>query len=169
MSTQTFRSTFKELRMSGGFGTLVCSLTLEGSFHARTFAKVAGKLIGYITSSTTGTCTSGSATVLRETLPWHLRYNGFAGTLPNIALVITDVIGFAYQIREPIFGITCLARSTVEVPARVTYTREGVGALTTATMGGEAPTNCGSTLSFSGTSNTLTVLSSSSRITLTLI
>ncbi len=168
-SNQTFRASYRELRYSGGFGTNICSVTLEGSLHTRTLAKVVGSLIGYITAATLGACQQGSATVLREALPWHLRYRGFTGTLPAIASMITDLVGFAFQIREPAFGITCLARSTAETPARITFSREAAGALTTATFGGEAPTSCGVNMSFTGTSNSLTVLNSASRVTVTLI
>ncbi len=168
-SSQTLRATFREVRFSGGFGTTVCAVTLEGSLHTRTIAKTAGALIGYITAANLGACTTGSATILRETLPWHVRYRSFTGTLPAISSIVTDVVGASFQIREPVFGVTCLARTTAETPARGTYTREAGGALTTATIGGESPTSCGVNGSFTGTSSALTVLNSASRITVTLI
>jgi hypothetical protein len=70
-----------------------CSLTLDGSFHSSTISKVTGSLIGYINAGTiAGTsgngkeaiCTGGTATLLRETFPWHVQYDGFSGTLPRI-------------------------------------------------------------------------------------
>jgi hypothetical protein len=63
---------------------------LEGTFHSNTIAKVANSLIGYITRATFNTpgCVqeegSTRALVLQETLPWHIRYSGFIGTLPNV-------------------------------------------------------------------------------------
>jgi hypothetical protein len=168
-TSQTARDTFREVRFSGGFGTTVCNVTAEGSFHSKTIAKTAGLLLGYLTSVAVGGCTQGSATVLRETLPWHVRYQGFTGTLPNISTVVLRVVGVAFAIREPVFGITCLARATEAVPTIVTFTREASGALTGSEIGGTLPTNCGAEGTLQGTSNSFTVLNSASRITVTLI
>ena len=41
VSSQTFRAGFARWNFSGGFGTLECPLTLEGSYHSRTIAKSA--------------------------------------------------------------------------------------------------------------------------------
>lgn len=169
LSSQTFRATFRELNFSSNFGSYFCMITLEGSFHSRTVSKVSGSLIGSITRAELGSCTFGSATILRETLPWHIRYRSFTGTLPAISSLVTDLVGFALSIREPNFGVTCLGRSTAETPARLTFLRESVGALTSASFGGETPFDCGFNISFSGASTSFTVLNSASRITLTLI
>jgi hypothetical protein len=168
-SSQTLRATFREVRFSGGFGTAVCNATVEGSFHERTIAKTAGLLTGYVTSAAVGGCTQGSATILRETLPWHIRYQGFTGTLPSIASVIARIVGLSFQLREPVFGITCLARSTEAAPSIITFNREASGALTTARVSGTVPTNCGAEGTLDGTSNAFTVLNSATRITVTLI
>jgi hypothetical protein len=168
-SSQTLRATFREVRFSGGFGTTVCNVTLEGSLHERTIAKAANNLIGYITAAAVGGCTQGSATILRETLPWHVRYQGFTGTLPAITTIVTRVINSSFQIREPVFGITCLARATEATPTIGTYNREASGALTTARISGSVPTNCGAEGTLEGTSNSLTELNSTTRITITLI
>jgi hypothetical protein len=168
-SSSTLRATFREVRFAGGFGTTICAVTLEGSLHSRTIAKVANALIGYITRAALGSCTQGSATILTETLPWHVRYVGFTGTLPNIGSLITSVSRASFQIREPVFGITCLAASTDARPTTGTYTREAGGALTTAVITGRVPTNCGTEGTLEGTSNSLTVLGAATRITLTLI
>jgi len=59
-SSPTFRSTFRELRLRLPFGTTNCPVTLEGTLHSSTLAKVAGSLIGYITrASVANVCTSG--------------------------------------------------------------------------------------------------------------
>jgi hypothetical protein len=122
ISNQSIRASFSSVSFNGPFGTTRCHVTLEGSLHARTFAKVSGSLIGYITSAILGPCQSFSFTILRETLPWHVRYSGFNGPLPSITSLITHVVGFAYRIREP-GGVTCLARSEANEPAVITYHR----------------------------------------------
>ena len=65
--------------------TVICEMFIGGSFHTATMAKVAGALIGYINSaSVSAEC---PARVLRETLPWHIRYRNFTGVLPNMASI----------------------------------------------------------------------------------
>lgn len=154
-------ATFPRVEFRGGFQTTRCNVTLEGSFHSRTLSKVAESLIGYINRASVGGCEAGTATILTETLPWHVRYTSFAGALPNITAISTKVVGTAFRIREP-FGIECLSRSTVEAPTTGTYNREAGGRITNAVIGGTIP--CGSfTGTLSGTSNSI------SAITVTLI
>jgi hypothetical protein len=105
-SSTTLRATWARMDFTGGFGTVECEVTLEGSLHSRTIAKVARALIGNITAaSVSSPCRRGGATILRETLPWHVTYNSFAGTLPNITNILTDVVGASFRIREPTFGV----------------------------------------------------------------
>jgi hypothetical protein len=92
VSNREFRVTWTELTFfgEGGSPTVRCPVTLEGSFHERTIAKVLGLLVGYVTRAISGrgaACTGGGATVLTNTLPWHVTYEGFRGTLPRIAQV----------------------------------------------------------------------------------
>jgi hypothetical protein len=168
-SSETGRVTYREVRFAGGFGTTVCALTVEGSFHSRTIAKTVGLLVGYVTAAAFGGCTMGSATVLRETLPWHIRYASFTGTLPSITAAVGHVVNVGFQIREPVFGITCLARSTEASPVTTTANREAGGAMTSVRVGGAIPTNCGTEGTLEGTSTSFTVLNSATRITVTLI
>lgn len=163
-SSQTLRTTFARVNFAGGFGTVECAVTVEGSLHTRTVAKTAGALIGYITRAILGACARGSSTILQATLPWHVRYESFAGTLPAITRINTTVTGIGFQIREPTFGITCLSLAT----ATDSYTREAGGAITIVTLGGTSPTNCGIEGTLSGTGN-VTVLGAATRITVTLI
>ncbi len=89
-----------------------CPVSLEGSFTARTFAKVPGATIGSVTRVPVGTCTFGREIPLTETLPWAIRYEGFTGTLPvivNINLTLTN-----QQFRLELSGTTC----TTSVEAR---------------------------------------------------
>ena len=133
VSEQLFTATYSTWEIGGPFGTFRCALTLEGSLHSRSIAKVANTLIGNITFARLGTCSNGSATVLTETLPWHTTYVSFGGTLPSIERITTNVIGFAFRIREG--ASNCLWRSTAGEPARVIYGITG-GTLSSAELGG---------------------------------
>lgn len=158
VSTSAFRDTWTSAEFSGGFGTIRCSLTLEGSLHSATFTKTAGALVGFITRASVGPCASGSATILAASLPWHVQYESFAGVLPEIETTTTNVIGAAFQLEEPVFGITCLATSTTSNPIKRALKWLGhllkkvrlsgtvrCGPLT-ATIGGESSTNSAMTL-----------------------
>jgi hypothetical protein len=168
-SSQTFRAPFAMARFSGGFGTAICNLTFEGSFHSRTIAKTAASLIGYVTRAAIGGCETGSATVLTATLPWHIRYGSFTGTLPNITAIATNIVGFAIQIREPVFGITCLGTSTTTEPLTANFVREEGGALRFIRLGGRFETNCGGEGAIEAQSTNVTVLGGATRVTVTLI
>jgi hypothetical protein len=87
ISNQQIRGTFNDLELADPFATDHCRVTLEGSLHARTIAKSPNALLGYITRAIAGQCTVGT-TILTETLPWHVRYVGFSGRLPNITLLL---------------------------------------------------------------------------------
>jgi hypothetical protein len=47
----------------------------------------------------------GSWRLNTETLPWHERYGGFVGTLPNIVDVLTNNTSFVFEMN--ILGIQC--------------------------------------------------------------
>ena len=169
VSNQSLRATFRAVTFEGAFGRIVCPVTVEGSFHQRTNAKVAESLVGLITAAVVGTCAVGGATVLRETLPWHARYTSFTGALPNITSIQAHVIGVAAKVREPAFE--CLAISTAARPVIGAFNRDvATKALTTAVIAGTIPTNCfGAEGRFEAVPGPLTVLNSSTRITVTLI
>jgi hypothetical protein len=91
VTSQLFRVTWSRLEfINTETGvTIRCQVTLEGSFHSATIAKVERALIGAITRATVkeASCTNGRARPNNETLPWHVTYENFAGTLPNITAV----------------------------------------------------------------------------------
>jgi hypothetical protein len=64
-----------------------------------TISKLREALLGHVSRGilTTETCNNGHATVLQERLPWHIRYRGFEGALPNIAAVGYALIGEAVR------------------------------------------------------------------------
>lgn len=98
-----------------------CPVTIAGSFHSKTISKVSGQLVGYINRVIVGSaaCSEGSARALAETLPWHIQYNSFTGTLPNITGITFTMVGirFSHTNHE---GITCLIGTTQANPGWAT-------------------------------------------------
>jgi hypothetical protein len=171
ISTQFLRVAFTSVRFTEPFGASVdCAVTAEGSFHARSIPKVVGTLTGYVTRADLGACAVGTVTILRETLPWHVRYLAFTGTLPNITRLIINVVGISFRIRFP-GGPECLTRTTAEEPGRITVERNFATAeLTAAEVGGRIRTSCfGISGSYTSSRNTPTQLGTTTRIRVTLI
>jgi hypothetical protein len=131
VSNQGFRINWARLTFSesGGGLPISCPVTLEGSFHARTLAKTIDALVAHITRAVHGGCQEGTATILTASLPWHVTYQGFTGTLPSITGVRHQLIGAEFQI-EPGLGIRCLARTSASFPAAGDANREAGGDIT---------------------------------------
>jgi hypothetical protein len=131
VSAQQFRVTWNAMTFSEASTTIVCKVTLEGSFHQRTFTKTPQSLLGFITRASSAACTGGGvASPLPTTLPWHVRYVGFTGNLPNIN-------GFQTQIISMSFGLTytfveCLIRTEPVEPAEIRWGREMGGSVLSA-------------------------------------
>jgi hypothetical protein len=97
-SEQSFRATWSSLEfIVRGVTTIRCRVTLEGSFHTRTIAKVARSLIGAISRAIVAhPCTNGEGWADNGTentpggrtnrLPFHVTYESFVAPtgLPNI-------------------------------------------------------------------------------------
>jgi hypothetical protein len=96
ISNPTFRQIwsplyFAEAPEAEGIG---CNVTLEGSFHYRSFVKQARSKIGAITKAALGGCEfwflngvevpPELRTTVTNTLPWDVSYESFEGTLPSI-------------------------------------------------------------------------------------
>ncbi|HXE45700.1 MAG TPA: hypothetical protein VN635_10925 [Conexibacter sp.] len=111
-----FRIIWSDLKLEAAGREADCPVTLEGTFERRTFSKLATTNVGRVTEAAVGTCIRGRATVLRETLPWEVRYSSFAGTLPNISSVNLNLIRASFRVN--IEGIECLARTEANQPAR---------------------------------------------------
>jgi len=123
ISNQSVSAMWSSVRFTGPFGGAAdCHLTLEGSLHSRTSAKVIGSLVGYITRAILGRCEAGTATILQESLPWHDRYSGFLGTLPNITSLILHAVGMSFRIRTP-EGVICHVLNTAAEPVAGTFHR----------------------------------------------
>ena len=181
-SSETFRVTWARLSFREpvfGF-TLTCPLTLEGSLHGRTIAKGSYNLIGYVNKAVFGPavqCSGGEATVLTESLPWHLRYESFSGALPNITGIRTLIAGASFRFHVTSAGATCLftTRETLAEHGRGIFNREAGGALSSAELSGEITSNEACVLGtrvrliLASGPGSVTAQSSASRITITLI
>jgi hypothetical protein len=129
LSSQRFLAIWTLLRIEDeGVETVACPLTIEGSFHSRTLSKVSGQLVGYVTRAFVrgerAACTNtGTATLLQETLPWHIRYDRFIGPLPNVSGIKLQIVGWAFRYQSEILGFACLGTTTADNPALVTAER----------------------------------------------
>jgi hypothetical protein len=138
LSNQTFRQVWSPMTIStaaeGGGEVIRCNVTMEGSFHYRTFNKVSRSTIGAITRSifahpctggefwaANGTEEAGLGTPVENTLPWVINYEGFEGTLPNITGVRTAMRLHVWRKDE--LGRLCLyegmGRATLSLTAGV--------------------------------------------------
>jgi hypothetical protein len=125
-SNQLARLTWTGLTFSGGssFGEGRCPLTLEGTFHSRTIVKNTESLIGFITSATVGSpCTGGTASILQASLPWHVWYDGFSGTLPRITEIRLRMLGVAFKVHSNLNGQECLYTATAANPFKGSVNR----------------------------------------------
>lgn len=120
------------------FAPVECRVLMEGGFHSRTISKVCGQLVGEIRIAQRPAETFCVSTerfgevwilngaeeqgegLLPNTLPWHVRYDSFTGTLPHIASIRLQIIGASFIGRGP-FGIRCLYRSTTARPLYVIF------------------------------------------------
>jgi len=186
-STQNIRATFTSLEFEMSSVTVRCRVTLEGSFHARTIVKVERALIGAVTSAIVARpCIGGegwSDNGIENTpggrinrLPFHLTYENFTGTLPNVTSIGLLYSRFSFVIQG---GTGCTGRyGGASDNISLTSNREAGGAITTLTpvLGRNrvalvtrlAGIFCPESGNFLGT-GTPTVLNNANRITITLI
>lgn len=118
-SATTFRAVWAhmETRFSTESTAIRCPMTIEGTLHAATMSKVAGALIGYVTraSLSSAACTGGEGVLAAESLPWHLEYERFAGTLPSISAMEFQIVNPTINL-IPIGGSRCTARAEARHP-----------------------------------------------------
>jgi hypothetical protein len=133
ISNRNFRATFTPLTLGSTAGVRIsCPVTLEGSFHSATINKTLEALIGHVTraSVTTASCTGGRATIAQSSLPWHIRYGGFTGTLPRLSGVILRLVGATFTVEDTETGATCTTRTTATQPGVGIVTVEANGLVT---------------------------------------
>jgi hypothetical protein len=107
------------IELGGGFSIITgCRITLEGSFHSRTFVKTRGLLVGYVTRAAVdvGGCVGSTLILLGATLAWHIRYAAFSGALPNITTLTFQIPGFSLLVNP--MGFSCLYQATSAQPAQ---------------------------------------------------
>lgn len=138
LSETGFKFMYSPISFVPSFGSSIkCPVTLEGSFHGRTASKTAGALAGFITRASLGTCEAGRARFNTETLPWHLQYGSFEGTLPNITGITEYVIRPSWEMDGEIFGLRVTCRYTAPRQGAVNH-RESRGVITEHRPLGEA-------------------------------
>jgi|SRR6476659_1494462 len=169
ISEQRVRATFRnvEFHLVGSTGR--CEVIVEGSLHTRTMAKVSGSLVGYITRAELGPCASGTATIHQASLPWHIRYSGFQGTLPEISSITSHIIGASFRVG--VGAQNCAASSTATEPLIVNYHRNtATRILESAEIRGSIRTTCfGVTGSFRSDRGPIVASSNGARVTVNLI
>ncbi len=179
-SNQNFRVTWSRLEFQSAV-TIRCQVTLEGSFHARSIAKVERTLIGGITRADVKeeSCTGGTARA-NSPFPWHVTYESFEGTLPTITAVNLLLQRFLFTISATIIGIrvTCryglerdniTGRANLNAERAVTTLVPVAGRNIASFLEGSGLCPATGTLAGASEDGRVTVLNSSSRLTITLI
>jgi hypothetical protein len=118
VSNRNFRIIWTPLALNPG--NVRCNVTLEGSFHSATINKTVGALVGYVSRASVAApaeCTNGEATIAQESLPWHVRYRSFTGTLPRITGVSLSLINATFRVHVNSLGATCEVRTEAGRPA----------------------------------------------------
>jgi len=188
ISNQNIRATWAPLSFfDAGTGLEIrCHITMEGSFHSRTIAKVREALIGYITrSSVHRPCTGGEAWVhngiealpgqpaFSNHLPWHIIYRGFEGTLPNITGIRLLLTGILMSI-SGICGLASYGEPAAHIEG-VANRNTATGTVTLRSVAGqrirkrEGSIFCPESGEFLNSSSTVTLLGTTTPVTITLI
>lgn len=131
-----FLNHYRATSFTGGGFTVVCAVSLEGSWHSRTIEKVARSLVGYVTEvRVKRPCISGgegwamtAQEGRTETLPWHILYERFIGALPNITGI--EYTGDNAQYLVNAAGVNCLYAATSASPTKGIVNREEGGKAT---------------------------------------
>jgi hypothetical protein len=183
VNKEDIRAAWNSFEIEIGIGKIRCQVTMEGSFHRRTIPKVVGTLIGVMTRAVfkTETCVNARTTV--GGLPWHLTYEGFAGNLPNITSILILLSEYLLTFGRVFSTATECSYGTAS--DRLIYT----AAVSSGTMTNIIPAagnrsnllerrneelffRCPSTIEFvngSATEGQITLLSSTNRVSVTLI
>jgi len=177
VSSQTIRTTWSRLEFfETAIGiTVRCPVTFEGSFHSRTIAKVARALIGAITRVDVFTerCTGGFAKG-KPPFPWHITYESFTGTLPNITSVRLLLARFRFLLISPSFATCEYGTATDNVNTSASLSASEITSL--APVAGSLvhkvePSTffCPNAIEMTGPEGVVTALNSTTRIRVTLI
>ncbi len=80
-----------------------CDVRLLGEFHSTVMIKAWERLSGLIRHVEISECGGGIISILNESLPWHVKYESFTGSLPGISSVRFLLNRVAFLIQTP-FG-----------------------------------------------------------------
>lgn len=135
-SSNLYRFSWPDFRFFAEEGTELgrCPVTLEGSFHSATIRKVRGALVGFISRASVrgaeaaGNCTGGTATIEQASLPWHVTYDSFTGTLPRPTGIV--FLFHRLNFRLAVRGVACLYGENGVERARGTANIEPNGLVT---------------------------------------
>lgn len=113
-TSTTFRSARLTFADGSGSFRIVCEVALAIELHS-SIAKVERVLAGNVTEASMTNCSGGVLRVLSGSLPWHITFVSFEGTLPNITSVRLRINGYSY-LQEAFFRTArCLYRANMEV------------------------------------------------------
>lgn len=146
ITNRNIRAVWSSMEFTNAAATVRCRVTLEGTFHENTIAKVERTLIGYVTrADLRRACTGGTAWIyngtevnevltgtLTNSLPWHITYEGFNGNLPTPSAIRILLILARFKLRATFLGITllCVYRTTSTQNATGTANLGAGGAVT---------------------------------------
>ena len=123
-SNRNIRAVWTQLRIANTLFAVECPVTMEGSFHANEIAKVEGNLIGYITRAIAANAGCGAGRIIfLGGFPWHVKYERYGGTLPNITSVLMRILNVDVNTERETFN--CLYRSTEPASLHVAFTVAG--------------------------------------------
>jgi hypothetical protein len=116
VNEQSWRMVWQPAVMSiEGIATASCNITLDGSFHSRTFTKARAVMARSNLRFSGVSCTGTAVTLLPEALPWELVYDSFSGTLPSISQLNWLLRSVAFRIEDE-FGGICLYWAQMRAP-----------------------------------------------------
>lgn len=119
-------------------------------------AKAEARLVGWVNSFDVDedACSGGTVIPLAETLPWHILFQSFSGTLPDITAIDFIITGVAVNFSGM---VECLYESDISRPATGTFTRDTRGKITGFSLdpGTPIPTGgfCGDDAELAGTAS----------------
>lgn len=128
MTEQALGAAWSQLSIDGAGADITCRAAIGATFHSPTLSKTRGALIGHVIDAPQPTsCLGGSATMLQETLPWHVTYEGFTGSLPNIGSIIFLFVGLSIRVDPNGIPPACLGRTTTTNNFSATAIRDADG------------------------------------------
>ncbi len=99
---------WEELTFEAGGFEVTCPVTFLNDLHSLFIEKTYGLLVGFVDHAQVAAaeCAGGGLTFQAGTLPWHLTYKSFTGTLPTPTQVTFLLRRMGFTVSSG--GITCL-------------------------------------------------------------